>query len=648
MKLALLLNAVDPLIGGVLIRGQKGTCKSTAARALGRLLPPLRVVADCPYGCDPADTDSLCTGCAARYRSGLPLPVADRLVPVVTLPLNATEEMIVGGLDLEHALRTGARRLQPGLLARANRGVLYIDEVNLLDDRLVDLVLSVAAEGVNRIEREGVSSWHPARFILVGTMNPEEGALRPHFADRFGLCVQLHGEDDPELRAEVMERREAFDRDPIGFAAAFQAQESDLAARIVAAQQALDKVALTAPVLRLITDLCLDHHVAGHRADLAIRRAARALSALQVSPSVQAEQVIQVALLGLNHRRRRPVPGNPPPHTDAGAHDRLDQDGASQRLSRELMGDQELDGESAAAETTVLDRSTPQPGSGTHEQLFAVDDPFPVRPIVQPRDRLIRQGSGRRFRTLTRRTGHPITTIRDRTGRDVALDATIREAAPYQVHRPHRPGMAITIRGHDIHTRVRERRIGNLLVFIIDASSSMGVQARMRAVKGAILSLLLDAYQKRDQVALVSFRDRGAQVLLWPTSSVELAARHLQNLPTGGHTPLSHGLVESYRLIRAHLMRYPSARPIAILITDGRANVPINPGVYAHQEAPSIASKIADEKRVHWIVVDTEAGDMYFGLAAELARRLGAEHLEIADLKAEDLIHLAQHCETID
>ncbi len=305
LKRALLLNAVDPGLGGVLIRGERGSGKSTAARALAALLPPIRVVRGCRFHCDPDRPATWCTECQARAAQGESLAAERIPTPFVNLPLAATEERVVGTLDIEQALQAGRRHFQPGLLAAAHRGVLYIDEVNLLEDHLVDLLLDVAAMGVNYVEREGVSFQHPARFILVGSMNPEEGDLRPQLLDRFALVVDVKGVDNPVLRAQIMERHLAFEQDPAGFYAEWAPREKVLRARIVAAQQRLPRVKHTEADLLTIAGLTTRFGVEGHRADLVILRAARAHAALEGRDALTADDILKAAALALPHRLKR-------------------------------------------------------------------------------------------------------------------------------------------------------------------------------------------------------------------------------------------------------------------------------------------------------------------------------------------------------
>ncbi|NLG29308.1 MAG: magnesium chelatase, partial [Chloroflexi bacterium] len=307
MKRALVLNAISPQIGGVLIRGERGTAKSTAARALAQLLPQIEVVADCPFSCDPHDSDDLCDQCRARLEAGEALPVALHRTRFVNLPVSATEDRVVGTLDIEQAIKLGERHFEPGVLAMANRGMLYVDEVNLLDDHVVDLLLDSAAMGVNTVEREGISFSHPARFILVGTMNPEEGDLRPQLLDRFSLCVDIEGIADQDARVQIVERRVAYDLDPEGFYELWRAQEEALSQRIAAARALMPAVRCTRGDLYTIAALTGELQVDGHRADIVILKAALAHAALEGRDHISEEDVLLAAELALPHRfKRRP------------------------------------------------------------------------------------------------------------------------------------------------------------------------------------------------------------------------------------------------------------------------------------------------------------------------------------------------------
>src|SRR5690349_22610958 len=307
MKLALILNAIVPTIGGVLIRGEKGTGKSTAVRALARLLPEHDVVEGCHFGCDPADREALCADCRGRLQAAGALPHHKRRMRVVELPINASEDRVVGTIDIEAALRTGSKRFEPGVLAEANRNILYVDEVNLLDDHLVDVLLDAAAMGVNVIEREGVSFSHPSRFILVGTMNPEEGELRPQLLDRFGLCVDVEGIRDPDERVLIAERDAAFKRGETEFANECAAADTNLARALAEAIARVKDVRVTAVHARLISSICVEAEVLGHRADVVIDHAARALAAYRRHASPTRDDIYDAATLALAHRARQPV-----------------------------------------------------------------------------------------------------------------------------------------------------------------------------------------------------------------------------------------------------------------------------------------------------------------------------------------------------
>jgi magnesium chelatase subunit I len=320
MKKALLIAAIDPAIGGILVFGDRGTGKSTAVRGLADLLPPMQVVSDCPYNCDPAQPERFCPGCRQRGAAGR--NSGKRMaVPVVDLPLGATEDRVVGALDIERALTRGEKHFEPGLLARANRGFLYIDEVNLLDDHLVDLLLDVAASGTNVVEREGLSIRHAARFVLVGSGNPEEGELRPQLLDRFGLSVEVASPRDVASRVEVMRRRDLFDRDPEAFLRQWKPAEARLRTRLRKARAALDQVAMPDRMLTLVAEICISVGVDGLRGELTLMRAARALAALEGRPEVDGDMVMKVAPSALRHRMRR---------------DPLDEAGSTVRIERAL------------------------------------------------------------------------------------------------------------------------------------------------------------------------------------------------------------------------------------------------------------------------------------------------------------------------
>ena len=652
LKLSLILNAVNPRIGGVLIRGEKGTAKSTAVRALASLLPAIEIVDGCLFSLTPEEAAGRCPSCRLCDRQGA---VIKRRVKVVTLPLNATEDRVAGGIDFEKTTRDGKRTILPGLLAEAHHGILYVDEVNLLDDHLVDVILAAVAAGVNRIEREGVSFAHPAVCILVGTMNPEEGDLRPQLLDRFGLCVEVKAETDREMRVVTMEQREIFDTEPAGFIERFADETRALAGQITSAQSRLAWVQVSGRQRALISELSTEAKVAGHRADLIIEQASRALAAFSERLEVEDEDIIKVAPLALRHRRREQAP--PPPPPEEKEHDHSHDDEPPENDNKEEQN-QENPGEQQAPPDAKPDQDQGETDSngGTPdeskeptepvnpdalEKVFEVGATFKVKPFTVSKDRAFRRGSGRRSRSrINGLQGRYVKSTMPRGAKDVALDATLRAAAPYQRQRQGQSNCAIAIRTEDIREKVRERRIGNFLLFIVDASGSMGARGRMAATKGAIMSLLLDAYQKRDKVAMISFNKAEARLNLPPTSSIDMAARMLTEMPVGGRTPLNHALVKADEVLRGQLVRDPTARPIVVLITDGRSNVALAGGK-PMDECLELARRLAREERIRFILVDTEEqGLIRFGLAGKIAEALKARYFQTADLKADTLLDL--------
>ena len=631
MKRALVLNAVNPRIGGVLVRGEKGTAKSTAVRALATVLPELAVVVGCRYGCDPERRDQLCAEC--REQEGLgTLAVTERRVPIVNLPVGATEDRVTGTIDIEDAILKGERRFEPGLLAAANRGILYVDEVNLLNDHLVDVLLDAAAMGVNYVEREGISLSHPAGFILVGTMNPEEGDLRPQLLDRFALAVEVEGLADRRQRADVVRRRIAFETDPVAFATAWEQEEAAERERIARARAALPSVVLDDRTLDLIAHLCADFGVDGLRADIVMHKAATTLAAYAGRARVGEEDVRDAAELALPHRRRRQPfqqPGFDREEIERAIDDRL----------KERDDGSEPSPPADSPETPDADATEP-PGP-SKDEVFASGEPYAVRPIDPParRDERPRR-PGRRGRSRTQTSSGQYVAARP-AGEDVgevALDATVRAAAPKQAARraADPDGPALRVRRADLREKVRETRTGNLILFAVDASGSMAARRRMTAAKEAVLSLLVEAYQKRDRVGLIAFRGADAEVLLPPTKSVELAERSLSSLPTGGRTPLAQALRLAHHTFERHATTHPEDVPLLVVVSDGRANVPLGGGGVAAGVAGWAAELRA--RGVHAVVVDTESGGMRMGLARELSRQLGGPHLPIEQLRAGDLL----------
>ncbi|KUN78685.1 magnesium chelatase [Streptomyces bungoensis] len=677
LRLALLLNAVSPAVGGVLVRGEKGTAKSTAVRALSALMPELDVVSGCRFSCDPGSPDPACPD--GPHEPGA---FETRPARMVELPVGASEDRLVGALDIERALAEGVKAFEPGLLADAHRGILYVDEVNLLHDHLVDLLLDAAAMGASYVEREGVSVRHASKFLLVGTMNPEEGELRPQLLDRFGLTVEVAASREPDQRVEVVRRRLAYDDDPAGFAARWAGEEAAVRQRIVAARQLLPQVRLGDGALRQIAATCAAFEVDGMRADIVMARTATALAAWAGRTDVLAEDVRQAALLALPHRRRR----NPfdAPGLDE---DRLDE--TLEQFSGEGDGDGEgQDGDGgdddpgpdgpgggggpapgggpegdggSAARPEAGEGGQPQ-GSGSQEQAAArAAQPFRPKALSVPG-----VGEGAAGRRSRARTEHGRTTGARRPRGALTrlhLAATVLAAAPHQRARG-RSGPGLVVRRDDLRQATREGREGNLVLFVVDASGSMAARQRMGAVKGAVLSLLLDAYQRRDKVGLVTFRGASAEVALPPTSSVDAAAVRLESLPTGGRTPLAAGLLRAHEVLRLERLRDPARRALVVVVTDGRATG----GGAARWGSPQAsgsggasgrgggratggtepvalagrAARLFAADGVASVVVDCEAGPVRLGLAGRLAGELGGTAVTLQELRADSIAGLVR------
>ncbi|RJQ78121.1 putative cobaltochelatase [Amycolatopsis panacis] len=639
LRLALVLSSISPAVGGVLVRGEKGTAKSTMVRALAGLLPGVDAVDGCRFSCDPVAPDPLCPD--GPHEPGV--PAHRRPAKLVELPVGAAEDRVVGSLNLEKALSEGVTDYQPGLLAAAHRGLLYVDEVNLLHDHLVDTLLDAAAMGRATVEREGVSVSHAARFVLIGTMNPEEGELRPQLLDRFGLTVEVASSRDPEQRVEVVRRRLAYEADPDGFAAAYAGTDATLAEEIEAAQRLLPAVKLPDDALRQIAEVCASFEVDGMRADIVTARTAVAHAAWAGRSEVTTEDIRVAARLALPHRRRRnpfDAPGISEEQLEQALSDAQPPDDGPDPDDNGPGPDDggpggtpppsENSESSESRESAEAPSPPPSPGEGTGsapQNTVGAGDTFRARVF---RVKGTGEGErGRRSRAITdtgRTIGVQPSSVRE--GRP-HLVATIRAAAPHQ-HARGRRETGLEVRPADLRFALREGREGNLVLFCVDASGSMGARARMREVKTAVLSLLLDAYQRRDKVGLVTFRGDSAELALPPTISVEAAAARLEGLPTGGRTPLAEGLLEAARVLRVEAIRDPRRRPLLVVVTDGRATS----GADAVARAQAAAGLLAE---VTTVVMDCETGRMRLGLAAELAGHLGAEHVPLTDVAAESL-----------
>ena len=578
-RLALLLAAVDPAIGGVLLRGEKGSAKSTLARGLAGLLP----------------------GGA----------------PFVELPVGATEDRVLGSLDLRAALEGAGEQFRPGLLAAAHGGVLYVDEVNLLPDHLVDALLDAAASGVHRVERDGVSHEHPARFVLLGSMNPEEGELRPQLLDRFGLAVEVATPRDPVLRAEAVRRRLAHDAGaPVAAAAA---GDEELRWRLAAARSS----ELPDEIVSFAARLAVSVGAESLRADLVLCRAAAALAGWEGRVAADEDDVARVAPLALAHRRRR-RPFDPPslsPEELASALDDAHSSSSSASSDDDPPsppeGSDGADSGSGSGSGSGSDDSGGGPADAPENSPSwrdlagdALSRPPDEGLGLDPNRRPMVEGRGRTV-------GHQLPASDDPQG--VAVLATVRSALHRRLSDPDGPALTYD----DLREPRRAEPQSRTVVLCVDTSGSMGTSARVDAATGAVLSLLADAYLQRDEVALVAFRDRDAAEVLPPTGSVELARARLADLPTGGPTPLAEGIATALAI--AHRSSARGALPLLVLLTDGRATGAPDALTRAHDAARSVAAA-----GIESVILDAEPpGRTALGLAAELATSMNARHVPL-------------------
>ncbi len=629
MRLALLLNAVNPLIGGVLVRGEKGTAKSTMARSLAELLPQIEVVAGCPYQCHPESPFDDCPHCMPLIQQSQPLKRVHRPMRVITLPVNASEDRVCGTLDIEHTLKYGRKKFEPGVLAEVHRGILYVDEVNLLDDHIVDVLLDAAAMGVNTVEREGVRMSHPSRFILIGTMNPEEGDLRPQLLDRFGLCVDVSAIMELEERMEIVRRRLQWEANPQEVIQRFRCDQEELFQSILFARDQIHRVHIPDEILRKISELCIKLDIHSHRADIVITRTAQTLAAWNRREEIALQDVRQAAELALPHRvRRRPFEES-----------RL----TPQQIEESLQESQPASAEVPDEIPNDLLHSTPpvstmpQSPFGQQEKVFEIG----AVPEIHLPDMQVRQvergSSGRQVKNQNGsgrgryvRFQLPKDEI---SPSDIALDATLRAAVVNQRENAEQ-ALAINVESSSLRVKVREQPTEATILLLVDASGSMGAKERMSAAKGAALELLRDAYVHRNKVGVIAFRKNTAEILLPPTNSVDQAHELLKRLPTGGKTPLGAGLMKAWELQRQLKQRDGHHMILTVLISDGKANVQYQPGSVqsAHEEAQAIARQMMLDGS-HLLVLDTEDDFLTLGLARQLAEAVGADYCKLANLE---------------
>ncbi len=626
LRLALLLNAINPGLMGVLVTGEKGTGKSTAARALAELLPEIEVV-KCRFNCSPNTPSLQCSICNEKYLKGEELATVKRKVKVIELPLGATEDRVVGTLDIEKALSEGIKALQPGILAEVNQGILYIDEVNLLDDHLVDILLDSAAMGVNFVEREGISLSHPSKFILIGTMNPEEGDIRPQLLDRFGLSVIVKGLKVAKERIKIVKLVEEFDRNPEAVFESYKGEQAVIRQRILNARELLNDVEIPANLFDTIASICIEFEVHGHRADFLIARTAKTIAAYNQRKTVNDQDIEKAAELVLPHRLRRLPFEEPQPVTD--------------RVKRIVQ-------QRKVSVTTVTSDSREVGEGDTVGEIRSaaladtppkrLDKPLLIterrRITIKPKkDNKQRSGSGRRTRTLSTNSGKYVSAkMPQGKATDIAIDATIRAAVI-------RKG-DLNIEKTDLREKVRAKKISSVIMFVVDSSGSMAAMEGVDLTKATVMALLEDSYQKRDKVGLITVSGNKAEILLPPTSSIQMAVKCLRKIPTEGLTPLSDGLYKAFRILRSELWKKSNVIAMMVVVSDGRGNVPLELNI--RNEIIAICEEIK-KNDIHVVVIDTSnsaAPQIGVSYNKEISETSGGEYFRLDEMNSKKIVDL--------
>lgn len=614
VKKGLMIALVNPKAGGILIGGPKGTAKSTLVRSIREV-----------------SGDKRC----------------------VDLPLNATEDMLFGNIDLEYAIQEGKRKFLPGILAKANNNILYIDEVNLLRSELLTAILDTNIAGINRIEREGISFSHEANYIVIGTMNPEEGTLSAQILDRFGMYAETTNAIEVEERVQIVKLLLDFEKNRQMFKARYATDIETLAEKIKKATAIVSQIEVSEAMMQLAAQMCAKSFCAGHRAEIYLLEAAKAIAALEERLYILPKDMDEAAMFVLVHRMRQ-LPQQQPQEQEEQEQNEQEENNDTENNDEQEESElpppsadedgQEDDDESESEQEDDKTEETPDNPENQlapEEQTAEIDKTFqlPKMMLDMGKDRTIRRGSGKRSTTRTdlKQGRYVRASMPKGKIEDLAFDATIRAAAPFQRMRSEN-GCALNIQQEDLRQKVREKRIGNTFLFLVDASGSMGARTRMKAVKGAIFYMLQEAYQKRDKVGMIAFRRDKAEVLLPITRSVDLAQKCLQQMPTGGKTPLAEGLDTALMTLTAMNKKDKEQEPVLVLLTDGRANA----GEDAVKEAMRTAERLR-ESNVTSVVIDTETDFIKLGIAKNLAREMGATYFSLKQLSQENIVHIIRN-----
>lgn len=614
-KEAILLTLVNPFAGGLLLSGEKGSGKSTLVRSARELV-------DAPW---------------------------------VEIPISVTEDRLFGSIDAEEAIRSGHKKLLPGLIDEADKGIIYMDDVNLLRDDLLSAVLNIREAGGYRLERDGLSEERKTAFTVLAVMNPDSGTLSASSLDRFGLFAEADPSCDEQARQEIIRRVLAFEKDGIAFRAQWQEETEALKKKVEEARNALGSVEVSDAMVQLAAVYTLKAHVAGHRADIYLIEAARAEAALAGRKYVLPKDLEKAAEFVLPHRMRKAEEQQPP---EAMKPEQQEEENRPPEKEPEQPSASEtefshppeaqppqMDTEDADDSNHEQNEDNAQMSNPRGQSRERIDDAdlhvnLPPMWIEPSKDRKPKKGSGKRSLTMTdlMQGRYVRAEIPRAKTSDIAFDATLRAAAPYQRARPSN-GCAVVIRKEDLRSKVREKRTGNIFLFVVDASGSMGARERMKTVKGVIFKILLDAYQKRDRVGMVAFRKKQAEVLLPVTRSVDFAQKKLASMPTGGKTPLAKGLLKAEDVLDMLYRQDANQDPVVILITDGRATSPLNKGTNPVTDAMEEAKRIG-RRHIPVAVIDTESGFIKLGLAKKLAKAMGASYFQVDKISEDQLLHI--------
>lgn len=614
-KEAILLTLVNPFAGGLLLSGEKGSGKSTLVRSARELV-------DAPW---------------------------------VEIPISVTEDRLFGSIDAEEAIRSGHKKLLPGLIDEADKGIIYMDDVNLLRDDLLSAVLNIREAGGYRLERDGLSEERKTAFTVLAVMNPDSGTLSASSLDRFGLFAEADPSCDEQARQEIIRRVLAFEKDGIAFRAQWQEETEALKKKVEEARNALGSVEVSDAMVQLAAVYTLKAHVAGHRADIYLIEAARAEAALAGRKYVLPKDLEKAAEFVLPHRMRKAEEQQPP--EDMKPEQQEEENRPPEKEPKQPSASEtefshppeaqppQMDTEDADDSNHEQNEDNAQMSNPRGQSRERIDDAdlhvnLPPMWIEPSKDRKPKKGSGKRSLTMTdlMQGRYVRAEIPRAKTSDIAFDATLRAAAPYQRARPSN-GCAVVIRKEDLRSKVREKRTGNIFLFVVDASGSMGARERMKTVKGVIFKILLDAYQKRDRVGMVAFRKKQAEVLLPVTRSVDFAQKKLASMPTGGKTPLAKGLLKAEDVLDMLYRQDANQDPVVILITDGRATSPLNKGTNPVTDAMEEAKRIG-RRHIPVAVIDTESGFIKLGLAKKLAKAMGASYFQVDKISEDQLLHI--------